>query len=188
MLNLFLKTVYKLAGWKNIGNGFPEIKKAVYAVCPHNTWLDVPVGLGSRAALGLEVNFLGKEELFKGMFSWFFYGLGGKPLIRNKNMNQVEIFVASFKEYDTLRLAMAPEGTRKGVPKLKSGFYYVAHQAGVPIIRVSFDFKNKEVTFAEPFMPTGDFKADMLKYFVPFFMNIHGQNDWIENYKKGIFE
>jgi 1-acyl-sn-glycerol-3-phosphate acyltransferase len=66
-----------------------------------------------------------------------------------------------FKNNAELRLAIAPEGTRKKVQQLKTGFYYVALGAQVPIVPVAFDFKAKAVRFGAPFMPTGNYEDDL---------------------------
>jgi hypothetical protein len=74
------------------------------------------------------------------------------------------------------------------VNKLKTGFYYIAVGANIPIIRVGFDLVKKEVIIADPFFPSGDFVADMKTYFLPFFGKMGGfQKNWINNYKNDIF-
>ena len=60
-----------------------------------------------------------------------------------------------------MNICLAPEGTRKKVEKLKTGFYFIAVGAKVPIFMVKFDYKNKIVWLREPFYPTGDIDADM---------------------------
>jgi lysophospholipid acyltransferase (LPLAT)-like uncharacterized protein len=58
-------------------------------------------------------------------------------------------------------LAVAPEGTREKVTELKTGFYYIALKANVPIIPVTFDFGRKEVNLGNPVLPSGDIESDM---------------------------
>ena len=65
-------------------------------------------------------------------------------------------------------MTMAPEGTRKKVEEWRTGFYYIAKAAKVPIVMFTLDFENKENRFSEPFYPTDDKEADfkfMHKYF-----------------------
>ena len=62
---------------------------------------------------------------------------------------------------DRIVLAFPPEGTRKLVEKWKTGFYYVALKAKVPIVMCSLDYRKKEVNIGEYFIPTGDYKKDM---------------------------
>ena len=83
------------------------------------------------------------------------------PVDRSKNNNTVSQAVAYFEEEKIFRLAIAPEGTRKRVTALKTGFYHIATKANVPIFPVVFDFKNKNMIFKPLFYPTGDQEADM---------------------------
>lgn len=157
-------------------------------MCPHATWKDFFIGLGARAAIGAKIGYLGKEELFKPPFGWIFYALDGKPVKRSQSTNLVQSVAETFNSYDVIRVAMAPEGTRQNVSKLKTGFYYMAYTAKVPLILVGFEYPTKSVVLSEPKYLTGDFEEDMQEIMVPFFKNIEGvQKDWITNYEKGIF-
>ncbi|WP_341227510.1 1-acyl-sn-glycerol-3-phosphate acyltransferase [uncultured Arcticibacterium sp.] len=179
---------FALFRWKLIGTIPIDLKKGVIAVCPHTSWLDFPVGLMARGAMRRKIGYLGKAELFNSPVGFLFKWLGGTPVIRNANMNMVESYAITIKGADDMLFALAPEGTRKNVAKLKTGFYYMAVGGEIPIIPVGFDFKRKEVIISEPFMPTGDFEKDMKKHFVPFFKTIHNvKKDWLTNYENGIF-
>ena len=71
-------------------------------------------------------------------------------------------------------LAIAPEGTRKRVKKWKTGFYYIAKQANVPIIMFTLDFENKQNKISEPFYPTDNIEEDF-KYMKSFFKGVKGK-------------
>lgn len=188
MLNFFARHFFKWAGWKVTGVFPYNIPKAVMTVCPHTDWRDFFLGLGTRATLRLHIGFLGKEELFKPPFGFIFKWLGGTPVKRDKRTNLVANQVAAVNSVENCLFSLAPEGTRKNVEKLKTGFYYMAVQAKIPIIMVGFDYPRKQVIFAPAFTPSGDFQADMLTYFVPFFSSIQGvQKDWIRKYQAGEF-
>lgn len=149
----------------------PELKKAVIVVAPHTHWLDFIVGLAVRSVMRMtHVKFLGKAELFKPPFGFLFRWLGGTPVDRSGNKQLVEAVVAKFDAADTLVLALSPEGTRKRVDRLRTGFYHIASQAKVPIVMAALDFENRKVVFAPPFMPTEDEEADIeriLQFFRP---------------------
>ena len=69
----------------------------------------------------------------------------------------VEIFNAR----DQLLLTITPEGTRRKVDKWKTGFWYIAAQAGVPVQLVSFDYE-KRITECGPVIELSDnIDADM---------------------------
>jgi 1-acyl-sn-glycerol-3-phosphate acyltransferase len=80
-----------------------------------------------------------------------------------------------YKTYPKIAVAIAPEGTRKRVTKFKSGFYYIAHGAGVPLIMVKFDFGNKVVDYSAPFYTSGNYKGD-LKLIIEHFKGTQGLN------------
>ena len=69
----------------------------------------------------------------------------------------------ALKEADQLVIMLAPSGTRKKMPNWKSGFYHIAHQANVPIVCGSLNFKNKQTRLGLSLLPTGDIKKDMDK-------------------------
>jgi 1-acyl-sn-glycerol-3-phosphate acyltransferase len=174
--------LFKAAGWKLVGNIPRELKKTVVIVCPHATWKDFPVGLGARSLLRLPILYWGKKELFDGLFGGIFSWLGGYPVDRSKNSNLVGSIVEIYNSKDTFHAVLAPEGTRKDVDKLKTGFYHIAVQAQIPIIMIGFDYVNKEIKIRDPFSTTGDFDVDK-KEIAKYYATIPGvQKSWIQNY------
>lgn len=153
----------RLMGWKIDGDLSPQIKKSVVIVVPHTSWHDFYIGAFARKILNLQINFIGKRELFKFPFGWYFRWMGGAPVDRKSNRNTVQQVTELFKSRDEFRLAIAPEGTRKKVDTWKSGFYYIALEAKVPIICVAFDYNVKTVKINLPFYPTGDFPTDLIE-------------------------
>lgn len=187
-MNVIFRFFFNLLGWKVVGKVPDSTKKAIFAVCPHWNNSDFFIGLGTRAVMQRKIGYLGKAELFKPPFGFIFKSLGGIPVFRSQKLNMVESMTEAVKSAEDMLIALAPEGTRKDVSKLKSGFYYIALGANIPIIMVGFDTVNKQTVLASPFMPTGNFEQDMQTYFVPFFEKIGGQKKaWLANYKKGEF-
>lgn len=152
---------FKIMGWKIVGTINPEIKKCVMKVMPHTSAHDFYLGIFTRGITGLEMNFVAKKELFRFPFGYYFRYMGGAPLDRSGGLNKVDSIAAIFDEKDTFRLAVAPEGTRKYVSELKTGFYYIALKANVPIIPVAFDFGKKEVRLGQPLLPSGNLEIDL---------------------------
>ena len=164
----------RLMGWKITGTINPKIKKCVIIVIPHTSWHDFYLGLLTRGIIGLEMNFVAKKELFKFPFGSYFRWMGGAPIDRSGGLNKVDSIAAIFKKKQIFRMAISPEGTRKKVDKLKTGFYYIAVKAKVPIIPVGFDYQKKEVKIGEALYPTGDFTNDMKKI-MPHFTGMKGK-------------
>jgi 1-acyl-sn-glycerol-3-phosphate acyltransferase len=152
---------FKVMGWKIVGTIDPEIKKCVMMVLPHTSAHDFYLGIFTRGIVGLEMNFVAKKELFQFPFGAYFRYMGGAALDRTGGLNKVDTIAAIFDKKETFRLAVAPEGTRKYVSELKTGYYYIALKANVPIIPVAFDFGNKEVRFGKPLLPSGDYDSDI---------------------------
>lgn len=149
----------KIFRWKIYGD-FPPLNKFVVIVVPHTTNWDFVLGVLVRSAKGLSVNYIGKKALFKAPWGFIFRKLGGFPIERTGKQNQVEAIVEYAKTHNEFRLAIAPEGTRSKVDKWKTGFYWIARGAEIPIIMVSFAMKKKEVKFSKPFYTTEDKEAD----------------------------
>ncbi|MEE2605355.1 MAG: 1-acyl-sn-glycerol-3-phosphate acyltransferase, partial [Bacteroidota bacterium] len=125
-------------GWKIIGETNP-VKKCVMIVAPHTHWLDFFIAIPVRRILNLEINFVGKKELFFFPLNYILKYLGGSPVNRNSKSKTVDLIAEKFSKKDLYRLALSPEGTRKKVNEWKTGFYYIAKKANVPIVSVSMD-------------------------------------------------
>ncbi|WP_435625233.1 1-acyl-sn-glycerol-3-phosphate acyltransferase [Flagellimonas sp.] len=142
---------------------FPEVDKCVVAVIPHTHWMDFFLGLVVRSVIGKEINYIAKKSLFKPPIGWFLRWTGGAPVDRSKNSNTVDSIADLFEGRKVFRFALAPEGTRKKVTELKSGFYHIAKKAKVPIVLVAFDFDKKEVKFSQLFHPSDSKEEDFMK-------------------------
>ena len=166
--------IFNIRGWKIEGNFPYELKKSIVVVAPHTHYLDFFLGLAIRKKMKMDfVHFLGKKELFWGIFGVILRKLGGFPVERGKNLNQVDQVIKLYNERESFHIALSPEGTRKKVNRLKSGFYHISKNANVPIILVGLDFGNKKVIFSSPFSTTENEVADKQKI-VRFFKGIAG--------------
>ena len=152
----------KIIGWRVIGY-LPKNEKYIIAVVPHSSYFDLIIAVLIRTYSGLKIKFIGKKELFNPITSYLFKFLGGIPVDRTKNSNIVDEVVELFELGKIKILAIAPEGTRKRVEKWKTGFYYIALKAKLPILMVSFDYIRKEVKINDKFYPTGDIDKDFVE-------------------------
>ncbi len=175
-VRLIYSLLFNILGWKVTGSLPAHEKKFIIAVAPHTSSWDFPLGLAARSLLRIKkAQFLGKSQLFKPPFGWFFRVLGGHPVERTTSHDMVDQVVKIFDRHDEFIVAMAPEGTRKKVEKLRTGFYYIAKGAHVPIVPVGFDFRRKEVIVSAPLYPGDNFDADMEKI-MSFYRTITGRN------------
>ncbi len=167
--------LFRLCGWSVKGSMPANIKKWVIIVAPHTSNWDFLVGLAARSILRLKAKYLAKKELFAFPFGWVFRALGGYPVDRSKNTNFVDAVVDIFNANDTFSIAITPEGTRSYVSKWKTGFYYIALKANIPIVMVAFDYANRQVLVEPPFYPTGDAERD-IEYMKNYYRKIEGKN------------
>ena len=176
MLRLILKLYWKIFSWKISGNFPYQYKKIVLAVAPHTHWVDVMTGFVARQALHIEhAKFLAKKELFVWPLGWILRKMGGTPVDRFAKKGMVDQVVSLFNANEIFMLGISPEGTRKKVNTLRTGFYHIAKKAGVPIVPIGFDYANKWVVVGEAFFAGEDEAAD-LKKIIAFYATIKGRN------------
>ena len=174
-----MKTIAKfilhtLLGWKIVGNFPKDLKKYVIIAAPHTHWLDFPLGIFTKYATGTPINYIGKASLFKPPFGFIFKWLGGTPVNRSESTNKVQAIVNVFNENENFVLALSPEGTRKRIDEWKTGFYYIAKGANVPIVMATLDFGKKEVKIAEPYYLTDSMENDF-NHFYQFYKGVKGK-------------
>lgn len=157
----FARWILNRFGWKVEGGIAPEIRKYVVIAAPHTSWWDFPLGILVRSAVGRRIHFLGKKSLFKPPQGWLMKALGGYPVDRAKNTRIVDQVVELFQTHEEFAIALAPEGTRKKVETFRTGFYFIAKGAGVPVICAVLDYGRHVVTFLPPFFPTGNVESDL---------------------------
>ena len=174
-MRLFWSFFLRIQGW-TINGSFPHhLKKCILIIGPHTSSWDFVIGLAFRSKLKLyHCKFLGKEELFKPPFGFFFRKLGGFPVNRSGQHNMVEQVVSQFDAHESFLLVLSPEGTRKKVDRLRTGFYHIAKKANVSILMAGFDFAKKQMIISEPFFATSDEEADFQHIF-RFFAPIQGK-------------
>lgn len=139
----------------------PPGPKFVAAVAPHTSNMDFWPGILLSLAMRLPMHFLAKRELFTPPLGSLMRALGGMPVDRrNAGGNFVDAVVAIIHRESELVLAVAPEGTRSRGDFWKTGFYYMALEAGVPIGVTAFDWGRRQFGMIGYVHPTGDIDAD----------------------------
>ncbi len=175
MLQKIAKFIYfKLMKWEMAGD-FPEVNKCIVAVVPHTHWLDLFLGILVRNVWGKSIGFIGKQSLFNTpIIGWLLTKAGGMPVVRNQKQDTVGAIAAVFDRTDVFRMSLSPEGTRKKVSEWKTGFYYIAKQAKVPIVLVAFDYKQKRIKVSQALFPTENKEEDFKSYY-SFFDGVIGK-------------
>lgn len=154
----------KLTGWKVEGALDPSCVKSVFISAPHTSNWDFPNALTVSFALRLHVYWMGKSSLFRFPFGPVMRWLGGIAVDRTKANNLVQASARAIADADgPVQLLVPPEGTRSKVRNWKTGFYYIAKEANVPIVLAYMDYKEKRMGIGPVFHPSGDLEADMAK-------------------------
>ncbi|MBG7613406.1 1-acyl-sn-glycerol-3-phosphate acyltransferase [Polaribacter sp. BAL334] len=167
--------LFRILGWKMDTNFPTHLKKYVVIAAPHTSWVDFPIAILARMSSGIMINYIGKDSLFKGPFGFFFRALGGTPVDRTKNNKLVDAIVELFNSKDEFRLGLSPEGTRKKVDTWKTGFYFIAKGAKVPVVMATLDFGNKQIKISEPYYTTENMEKDF-EVFRGFYRDVKGKN------------
>lgn len=160
IFHFLARILMRLTGWRVDGK-LPDLPKFVLIGAPHTSNFDFLLFLGVIFTLRANVHFMGKAELFRPPYGWFFYYCGGIPVDRKKSTGLVDQMVKACNESDKFILTISPEGTRHQVAEWKRGFYHIAKSAGIPIVFAAVDGKRKQVRIGHVFQPTDDVEADM---------------------------
>jgi len=176
LLRGFSLAYLKLAGWTAEGALPPHAAKSVLIAAPHTSNWDLPYTLMIAFALRLNVYWMGKSSLFRFPFGGVMRWLGGIAVNREQSTNLVAAAAAAIRDADgPLQLVVPPEGTRSKTRYWKTGFYYIALEAGVPIVMAYMDYQRKRSGLGPLLIPTGDIDADM-QTVKAFYAPIKGKN------------
>lgn len=159
-LRLLAKTGLWLCGWKVEAPG-PMKAPFVLIGAPHTSNWDLVLLVAAMLWLRLDARWMGKHTLFRFPLAGLMRWLGGMPIDRSKSNNRVADIVAAFAEDPELIVCLSPEGTRKKVERWRTGFYRIAHGAGVPILMAVVDVERKSLRVLGVYRPTGDIDREL---------------------------
>lgn len=166
----------KLAGWKVEGALPPEAHKCVLIAAPHTSNWDLPYTLMVSFVLRMDVYWMGKQSIFKPPFSNIMQWLGGIAVNREQSNNLVAASAQAIVKADGMvQLIVPPEGTRSKATYWKTGFYYIALGAKVPIVMAYMDYAQKRAGLGPLFYPSGNIDKDMVEI-KAFYAQFKGKN------------
>lgn len=165
--------ILRLITWK-LDVRLPPDPKYVLIGAPHTSAWDFLFTMLLITATGLKFNWIGKDSLFRGPMGLIVRGLGGIEVNRRQRSNFVDQIVKVFSRHEHLVVAIAPEGTRDKADYWKTGFYYIALGANVPVALGFIDFEKKTVGIGPHFYPSGDIHADFERHIRPFYADKKG--------------
>lgn len=165
---------FSLNGWRAVGNK-PGISRYVIIAAPHTSNWDFVYTLCLAFIFQLNPVIMMKHTWFVGPLGPVFRWLGALAIDRTRKNNLVAQSIEKFHEKDRLVLVVPPSGTRKRVLFWKTGFYRIAHGAGVPIVLGFLDYQRKAGGFGPTLQPTGDMANDMV-VIRNFYQGVAGKN------------
>lgn len=149
-----------IANWKITGD-IPPQKSCVVIAVPHQKWYDMPMTLIMFFMCNWKVYWLGKKEIFRFPFGFFFRWLGGIPIDRSKKNNFVEQATDFYKTEKNLMLVIPPQGTRKEGAPWKTGFWHIAKSAKVPVLLGHINYHQKTASIIGEFTPGENVRNDI---------------------------
>jgi len=157
----------KLMGWET-DNHWPEnLSQCVMIAAPHTSNWDALYARLALKALGVNVRLTIKDSYMKFPLGPFVRAMGGIGIDRRPKQageprpSMVQMMTDLFKQHPELVMLVTPEGTRARQEQWKTGFYYVAVNAGVPIALAYMDYEQKKAGVGKIIHPTGNFEEDM---------------------------
>ena len=163
MMKLLSRLFFKLNGWKVDRVMPPHIKKCIMVAAPHTSNYDFFYARAALYIMRYKIRFLIKQEWMKFPTGLFFKAVGGVGVERSKTGNLVKKLAKLIRQSKEIMILIAPEGTRKVNRKWKTGFYYAALEANVPIALTYLDYKKKIAGVGLIIHPSGNFTQDMQK-------------------------
>ena len=168
------KFLMKISGWKTTGQ-LPKDQRVILIAGPHTSNWDFVLAMSLILSVDVRIHWVGKHSIFKKGFHRLFKKMGGIPVNRvNPQALKTEIYNIT-ERYRGFIIAISPEGTRKKVERLKSGFLRIANETNSRILMVGVDFSNKTIDFGDFFNPSGDMDKD-LKFIKDYFGNFTGKH------------
>lgn len=151
--------LFRLTGWR-IEGAVHQPPRFVIIAAPHTSNWDAVILVTAAYIFRVKLAWFIKDAAFFWPLGPIIRFFGAVPIDRSTRRNVVAQAIDQFAERDHFILAVPPEGTRKHSTHWKTGFYYIAHGARVPIVLGYIDYRRKVAGLGPAFLPTGNIDAD----------------------------
>jgi 1-acyl-sn-glycerol-3-phosphate acyltransferase len=170
--------IFKAMGWKFKNNIPDDLRSFVFIGAPHTSNSDFIMAMAVTYLMKRNARFVIKNEWMKFPLSIFFKSVGAIGVDRNvakesKTVSHTDVIAKLFQDHTDLVLIIAPEGTRSPNKKWRTGFYYIAQKANVPIVCGYADYKTKVAGLGLVIHPK-DFEKDMF-LIMDFYKDMEGK-------------
>jgi 1-acyl-sn-glycerol-3-phosphate acyltransferase len=163
ILSLAGRLLYFLMGWKFDPLPPYFFSKHVIIGFPHTSNMDTVRAFTGFRIIKRTGHIMIKKEAFFWPLSLLLSSLGGIPVDRKAPQGVVEQMVEVFNRRDKFLLAIVPEGTRKEIRTIRTGFWHIARAAGVSIICWYMDNETKTTRWLGEIVPGEDKRADLIR-------------------------
>ena len=166
MIKAICRWWFSLTGWTVYIADNIDVERCVMVAAPHTSNYDGLLMVGAFSKANIPMQFAIKQEWLRFPFKLLFKNLGAIGIDRSplnpgeERRSMVEVMTELFTIQGTLTLVIAPEGSRSIRTKWRSGFYWVAKEAGVPIVLSYLDYETKRGGIEKLIYPT-DYEKDM---------------------------
>lgn len=172
-MQAFYSLLLKLLGWTSrLPVDIPP--QCVICVAPHTSNWDFIIGIVFYKSINGHPHFLMKKSWFFFPLHYLLRAIGGIPINRSNRESVTNQMTKEFQTRNHFQLAITPEGTRKKNAQWKTGFYYIAYEAKVPITLAYLDYSKKEIGVFENFIPTGNAEED-IQYIKQLYVNVQAK-------------
>lgn len=155
------QNLIRALGWRAEGER-PQARKAVVIAAPHTSNLDGVLLVAFAWSFGLDIQWMVKQSVVQTPgLGHLVTRLGGVPVDRSKSRDLVGATVDAFARRDSLLVVVSPPGTRSRREHWKSGFYWIAWRAKVPIVCSFLDYRRRVGGFGPTLELSGDMARDM---------------------------
>lgn len=183
MIRSLCVLIFKLSGWRYIEDIPKDLKSFVMIGAPHTANYDFIPAMAIAALMKRKSKFVIKSEWLKFPLNLVMKPAGAigidRETIKIQKGSSTDAMANLFITIPDLVLMIAPEGTRSPNENWKTGFYYIAQKAKVPIALGFCDYERKIAGIGKVIYPT-DFETDM-RIISNFYKDYKGSNP--DNFK-----
>ncbi|MDP2862457.1 MAG: 1-acyl-sn-glycerol-3-phosphate acyltransferase [Desulfobacterales bacterium] len=163
IMSLVGRSLYYLMGWRFEPLPSYFSSKHVIIGFPHTSNMDAVRAFTGYWIIRRTGHIMVKKEWFFWPMSFFLKSIGGIPVNRGASQGVVEQMVEIFSTRNEFLLAIVPEGTRKKVTTIKTGFWHIAKAANVSIICWYLDNENKTARWLAEIIPCENKNEDLIR-------------------------
>jgi len=169
MIKLLARFVIWFGRW-DIDNGLKDMmpEKSVMIAVPHTSNWDYVYARAVFYEMGIPLKFTIKRKYAQGIWGLFFRPMGAVGIDRRpkdntgRKISYTEALSNILMDYEgQICVIVTPEATRTRRDEWKTGFYYAAKGAGVPIVLGYMDYTTRKAGAGKIVYPSDDMDADM---------------------------